>query len=37
MNDRLGGTSTLYLLVEGTAEDAIKQPDAQAMETTKGF
>ena len=38
MNDRLGGTNTLYLLVEGTAEDAIKQPDVlKAMEITQRF
>lgn len=38
LNDRLGGTNTLYLLVEGTAEDAIKQPDVlRAMEATQRF
>ena len=38
LNDQLGGTNTLYVLVEGTAEDAIKQPDVlQAMEATQKF
>ena len=38
LNSRLGGTNTLYLLVEGAAEDAIKQPDVlQAMDATQRF
>ncbi|MBL0038700.1 MAG: hypothetical protein IPP36_09025 [Nitrosomonadales bacterium] len=26
LNDRLGGTNTMYLLVEGAGDDAIKDP-----------
>lgn len=38
LNGRLGGTNTLYLLVEGAGEDAIKDPKTlQAMEATQRF
>jgi predicted RND superfamily exporter protein/outer membrane lipoprotein-sorting protein len=38
LNDRLGGTNTLYLLVEGREEDAIKDPRIlRAMESTQRF
>jgi len=38
LNDSLGGPNTLYLLVEGRDEDAIKDPDVlRAMEATQRF
>jgi predicted RND superfamily exporter protein/outer membrane lipoprotein-sorting protein len=38
LNNRLGGTNTLYLLIEGADEDAIKDPKIlQAMESTQRF
>ena len=38
LNDRLGGTNTMYLLVEGAADDAIKDPKTlQAMEELQRF
>jgi uncharacterized protein len=38
LNERLGGTNTLFLLVEGGGEDAIKSPEVlQAMEATQRF
>lgn len=38
LNERLGGTNTLYLLIEGRDEDAIKEPRVLgAMEATQRF
>jgi uncharacterized protein len=38
LNERLGGTNTLYLLIEGTSDDAIKNPKTlQAMEELQRF
>jgi predicted RND superfamily exporter protein len=38
LNERLGGTNTLYLLVEGPGEDTIKNPQVLgAMEATQRF
>jgi predicted RND superfamily exporter protein len=38
LNDRLGGTNTLYLLVETPGQDAIKDPQVlRAMQTTQKF
>ena len=38
LNGRLGGTNTLYLLVEGASDDAIKNPKTlQAMEELQRF
>ena len=38
LNERLGGTNTLYLLVEGEGDDAIKNPKIlQAMEELQRF
>jgi predicted RND superfamily exporter protein len=38
LNERLGGTNTLYLLVEGSSDDAIKNPKTlQAMDELQRF
>jgi len=38
LNARLGGTNTLYLLVDGRRDDAIKDPEVlRAMEATQRF
>jgi len=38
LNERLGGTNTLYLLIEGTGDDAIKNPKTlQAMDELQRF
>lgn len=38
LNERLGGTNTLYLLVEGREEEAVKDPRLlQGMEATQRF
>ena len=38
LNDRLGGTNTMYLLIEGASDDAIKNPKTlQAIEKLQRF
>ncbi|MFZ1548517.1 MAG: outer membrane lipoprotein-sorting protein [Candidatus Nitrotoga sp.] len=38
LNDRLGGTNTMYLLIEGTSDDAIKNPKTlRAIEELQRF